>query len=172
MPVRVDVFTNEGMGRGVLRGARSPRDLLEAGFPIEIDDVTWQAFTAAGPTPSGPVAIAPDDIILLVADDDPFLPVHAAWHAVTIWAGPLVMSGELPTMPGFDPGRALTRPSGEFVLLRDLRIALAERPEAGEIAVEHGLVNRYAVEAIEADLDLGFHFPGAAVREASARPLA
>lgn len=172
MPVRVDVFTNEGMGRGVLRGASSPRDLLEAGFPIEIDQLSWQAFTAAPPIPSGSIAIVPDDVILLVADDDPFLPVHAAWHPVSLEAGPLRIEAELPTMPGFDPGRALTRPSGEFVLLRALRVGLAGRPEAGQLDIEHGLVNRYAVERIEADLDLGFHFPGAAMSQEGARPSA
>ena len=31
-------------------------------------------------------------------------------------------------MPGFDPGRALTRPSGEFLLLRDVRLSIARTP--------------------------------------------
>ena len=35
-------------------------------------------------------------------------------------------------MPGFDPGRALARPTGEFVFLRDARICLVDQPDAGE----------------------------------------
>ena len=35
--------------------------------------------------------------------------------AISLVVGPYIVAGELPTLPGFDPGRALTRPSGEFV---------------------------------------------------------
>ena len=66
-------------------------------------------------------------------------------------------------MPGFDPGRALTRPSGEFLMLRDIRLSVRARPEAGVAIGDHALVNRYAVDRIRADLMLGFFFPGAAV---------
>ena len=72
-------------------------------------------------------------------------------------------------MPGFDPGRALTRPSGEFLLLRDVRLSVRERPEAGVAVGDHALVNRYAVERIRADLMLGFFFPGAVVRRVGRR---
>jgi hypothetical protein len=68
-------------------------------------------------------------------------------------------------MPGFDPGRALTRPTGEFVLLRDVRLELIDRPDVGSVAMPHGFVNRYTVERVEADLMLGFFFPGAEVDE-------
>jgi hypothetical protein len=66
-------------------------------------------------------------------------------------------------MPGFDPGRALARPTGTFVLLRDVRIGLLERPDSGTDSHPQGLVNRYAVDAVEADLMLGFFFPGARI---------
>jgi hypothetical protein len=66
-------------------------------------------------------------------------------------------------LPGFDPGRALTRPSGEFLLLRDIRLSVRERPEAGVALGDHALINRYTVDRIRADLQLGFFFPGAAV---------
>jgi hypothetical protein len=69
----------------------------------------------------------------------------------------------MPTMPGFDPGRALARPTGEFVLLRDARIRLLDRDDAGEATAAELLVNRYAVDRVEADLMLGFFFPGAAM---------
>ena len=73
------------------------------------------------------------------------------------------MEGELPTLPGFDPGRALTRPSGEFLLIRDIRLSVRARPEAGVAIGDHALVNRYTVDRIRADLQLGFFFPGAVV---------
>jgi hypothetical protein len=69
-------------------------------------------------------------------------------------------------MPGFDPGRALTRPSGEFVLLRDVRISRGDRPGLEVARGDHAFVNRYAVEHIRAELMLGFFFPGAVVDEA------
>jgi hypothetical protein len=70
----------------------------------------------------------------------------------------------MPTMPGFDPGRALARPTGEFVLLRDAHVELIDRADAGEAVCTQILVNRYTVDRIEADLMLGFFFPGAAMK--------
>ena len=111
------------------------------------------------------MSIPSDDVLVAVADDDPGIPVHAAWHHVELEAGPYAIEGDLATLPGFDPGRALTRPSGEFLLLRDIRLSLREHPESGVSSGDHALVNRYAVERIKADLMLGFFFPGAAVDE-------
>ena len=91
------------------------------------------------------------------------MPVHANWHHIHLESGPYTLEGELATLPGFDPGRALTRPSGEFLLLRDIRLSVRARPESGVAVGDHALVNRYAVERIRADLMLGFFFPGAAV---------
>jgi hypothetical protein len=82
---------------------------------------------------------------------------------VLLDSGPYLVEGELATMPGFDPGRSLTRPSGEWVLLRDIRLSVREHPEAGVSMGDHALINRYGVERIQADLMLGFFFPGAAV---------
>ncbi len=45
------------------------------------------------------------------------MPVHPAWHDVILRAGPYLITGQMPTMPGFDPARALARPTGTFVLL-------------------------------------------------------
>ena len=71
----------------------------------------------------------------------------------------------MPTLPGFDPGRALTRPTGEFVLLKDVRIAprgTTDPPTSGGAPVgAFALVNRYSVESVACDLMLGFFFPGA-----------
>ena len=68
------------------------------------------------------MAIPVDDIIVAVPDADPSIPVHAVWHPIHLEAGPYLVDGEIPTMPGFDPGRALTRPAGSFVLLRDVSL--------------------------------------------------
>ena len=72
----------------------------------------------------GAVTIAADDVVLAIGDDEPATrgPRHVASRGVV--SGPWRLEGDLPTMPGFDPGRALTRPSGEFVLLRDVRMSL------------------------------------------------
>ena len=64
-------------------------------------------------------------------------------------------------MPGFDPARALARPTGEFVLLDHVRLALATAPDGGSIEHPLAWVNRYVVERVESDLELGFFFPGA-----------
>jgi hypothetical protein len=63
-------------------------------------------------------------------------------------------------MPGFDPGRALARPTGEFVQLRDVSVGLVA-DDADGLHRPVALVNRYVVDRVEADLMLGFFFPGA-----------
>jgi hypothetical protein len=173
MPIRVDAYTNTGMAGGWLLEAAHLREVLERGQPLELNRVTWQAMEDLSSTSHGTLALDPDDLVVVVGDDDSIVPVHAVWHQVGLDAGAYRIEGELPTMPGFDPGRALTRPSGEFVLLRDVRLTLIGRPELGTVEAAHGLVNRYAVERVEADLMLGFFFPGAAVdtsRLAAAKP--
>jgi hypothetical protein len=57
-------------------------------------------------------------------------------------------------MPGFDPGRALARPTGEFVQLRDVTISLLAEDGTG-LPRPMALVNRYVVDRVEADLMLG-----------------
>ena len=168
MPIRVEVYASSGMAAGSLRAAHHLREAVERGAPLELDRVTWQALPELTPIPLEELALEPDDVVVVVGDDETFLPVHAAWHAVTLHAGPYRIAAELPTMPGFDPGRALTRPSGEFVLLRDVRLELVGRPELGSVEAHHALVNRYAVERVDADIMLGFFFPGAAVDPAPA----
>ena len=98
-------------------------------------------------------------------------PIHASWHPVELDVGPYRLTGELPTLPGFDPGRALSRPGGPFVLLRDVRLDLVGHPEGGSVERRHAFVNRYAVERVAADIELGFYFPGATFLTAGGRPL-
>lgn len=163
MPIRIDAYTTTGMASGWLQGTARVREPLERGEPIHLASVTWQALEDLASTTLAELTLEPDDIVVLVSDDETLVPVHAAWHAVGLNAGPYRIEAELPTQPGFDPGRALTRPSGEFVLLRTVRLALLARPEVGTVEFDHALVNRYVVDRVEADLMLGFFFPGAEV---------
>ena len=115
-------------------------------------------------SPAGDITVTVDDIIVAVGDDEPSIPVHASWHRLGVEAPPYALTGELPTLPGYDPGRALARPTGEFVVLRD--VVLAADGVGEPVVAGVALLNRYAVERVEADLMLGFYFPGAALTEA------
>ena len=161
MTIRVDAYIAGGIARGGVAAEGHLRDALDAVSQLALERATWQGPDDPGPRPIGPVAIPVDDIIVAVTQADPSLPVHAVWHPVHLEAGPYVIDGEIPTMPGFDPGRALTRPAGSFVLLRDVRLTRAGRTFAGAAAIPEALVNRYMVDRVTAELMLGFFFPGA-----------
>ena len=167
MAIRVDVYTTGGMASGFLARSCPLREALSAEDRLQIDGSVWQGLEDPAPRPAGTVTIPIDDILFAVADDEPDAPIHAAWHHVLLDSGPYTLEGELATMPGFDPGRSLARPTGEFVLLRDVRLSLRGRPEAGISVGDHALINRYAVEQIRAELMLGFFFPGAAIAPSS-----
>ena len=163
MAIRVDAYTSGGMASGTLARPGALRDALEDDRALRLDQAAWQGLDDPASRPAGSLAIPSDDVLIAVADDDPGIPVHAAWHRIHVESGPYTIEGELATLPGFDPGRALTRPSGEFLLLRDIRLSVSARPEAGVALGDHALINRYTVERIRAELMLGFFFPGAAV---------
>ena len=170
MPIRVDAYITGGMASGVLARAGHLRDILDSAPSLDLERATWQALTDPAPRPTGDISIAVDDVLVAVADDDPTIPVHASWHDIALEVGPYRLEGEMPTMPGFDPGRALTRPTGEFVLLRDVRLGLVDDPRPTTPIGHHALVNRYGVERVRADIMLGFFFPGAAVDGAEPAP--
>jgi len=163
MAIRVDAYTSGGMASGTLARPGVLRDILETDGSLSLDGAAWQGLEDATAQPAGSLSIPSDDVLVAVGDDEPGIPVHAAWHHIHLESGPYTVEGELATLPGFDPGRALTRPSGEFLLLRDVRLSVRARPAAGVALGDHALINRYAVERIQADLMLGFFFPGAVV---------
>ena len=163
MAIRVDAYTNGGLASGVLARPGALRDALEDGGSLPLDGAAWQALGDAVASAAGSLAIPNDDILIAVGDDDPGIPVHAAWHHIHLETGPYTVEGEMATQPGFDPGRALTRPSGEFLYIRDVRLSVRSRPQDGVALGDHALINRYAVERIRAELMLGFFFPGATV---------
>jgi hypothetical protein len=161
MPIRVEMYLAGGVAGGVVARSGHLRDALETGEPIEVERASWTGLDGSSSAAPRGLLLEPDDLCIAVGDDDAGPPVHAAWHAVRLVVGPYVVEAELPTLPGFDPGRALTRPTGAFVLLRDVRISLVDRPDGGTATHPHALVNRYAVDEVTSDLMLGFFFPGA-----------
>lgn len=171
MPIRVEAYTAGGIVTGVVTRPGHLRDVLETSSDVVLEDAS-QAGLDASPVRTAEQSIATDDLLIAVSDEDQPGPVHAAWHPVRIEAGPWLVEGDLPTLPGFDPGRALTRPTGTFVLLRDVRVSLVDHPEAGENVHVSALVNRYAVDRVDADLMLGFFFPGAHIEAPAPATLA
>jgi hypothetical protein len=160
--LQVQVYTNEGIASGVVPDVTRFKDHLESSETIVLHGTRWQPL-AGGKESPGQVSIPVDDVVIAVSAEETHGPVHATWHPIRLEAGPYAVTGELATMPGFDPGRALTRPTGEFVVLRDVRISLLANPDLGDVAHAEALINRYDVDLVDADIMLGFFFPGAHV---------
>jgi hypothetical protein len=163
MPIRVEAYTAEGVATGVVAGHGPLRERLDGGGALLIEGSRWLPLDGFPERFSGDLDLPVDDILFAVADEPDGTPVHAQWHAIELDAGPYRVRGEMPTMPGFDPGRALARPTGDYVLLREGRITLIDRDDAGEATADRLLVNRYTVDRVACDLMLGFFFPGAAM---------
>lgn len=168
MSLSVEIFAADGIAVGVVARSGHLRDLLESGSSVLLERATWHPLDDSAARPSGELTIAPDDIYLATTDEAEDVPVHAQWHDIVLDVGPYRVSGQMPTMPGFDPGRALARPTGEFVQLRDVVIGLLAEGESTGLDRATALVNRYVVDRVEADLMLGFFFPGAVM--VSTRP--
>jgi hypothetical protein len=153
-------YTSEGILRGELSDAARLGEVLENEPEITLQQVRWQPHHGTvEPRPDS--AVSTDDLLLVVAPPETVTHVHSAWNPVTLVMPPYFVEGDLPTLPGFDPGRALARPSGQFVLLGHIRVgSLSSREDTRD---EHSFawVNRYAVERIDSQLELPFYFPGA-----------
>jgi hypothetical protein len=163
MPIRIEAYTLGGVVTGLLSWPGHLKDALETTPELLVERASFVPLDGRPASPTGDLPLVVDDVVLAVPDESMSGPVHAAWHAIHLEAGPYSIAGELATMPGFDPGRALARPTGTFVLLRDVTLSLLDRPDAGSVPHAQGLVNRYTVDAVEADLMLGFFFPGARI---------
>lgn len=161
MPIRVEVYEQTGVAIGVVARAGRLRAVLESGADLVVERAVWHPLDGSAPRPQGELTVVLDDILVAVADDGDDTPVHVQWHDIVVDVGPYRVAGQMATMPGFDPDRALARPTGEFVVLKDVRIALANDPDGGAVAQRAALVNRYVVDRVEADMMLGFFFPGA-----------
>jgi len=161
MPIRVEIYGASGVAIGIVARAGRLREVLESGLALLVEETAWHPLDGSAPRPGGAMSIAEDDILLAVADHVEDLPVHAQWHDISLDVGPYRVTGQMPTMPGFDPGRAIARPTGQFVLLRDVRIALRGDADGPSVTQPAAFVNRYVVDRVAADLMLGFFFPGA-----------
>ena len=163
MPMRVEAYTATGIVTGTVAAPGHVRGHVEGLSELLVEGSDWLPLDGSPGRKTGDMKLPVDDLLLLVSDELDDVPGHAQWHTIDLDAGPYRIEGELSTMPGFDPGRALARPSGQFVLLRDVRITLLSEPNGGDVRCAHALVNRYTVDRIAADIMLGFFFPGAAM---------
>jgi hypothetical protein len=156
----VEVFTPTGVLAGLTAGvplSHAGPDLTSA---LRVREGRWFPLNGSPASERRETQVAPDDILIVVTPPESIL-VHMTWFSVTLELGPYRVAGELATHPGFDPERALARPSGIFVPLRDARIELVDEAGAGAAERPHVHVNRYAVERVVATLMLGHFFPGA-----------
>jgi hypothetical protein len=160
MSEQLEVFTAEAVMSGTWASDTDVRDVLESTGTLRLQTPIWTPLEEAA-SAAAPDELAVDDVIAVVGDTDSRLSIHANWHDVVIDAGPYRITAQLPVLPGFDPGRALTRPGSTFLLIRDAKLELLGRPDAGELERPFALVNRYAVERVASDLVLGFFFPAA-----------
>jgi hypothetical protein len=163
VPIRFEAYTSEGVRRGVATGDARLGDLIELERELQVTSGHLAPLDGSSPIadPPGGITVPTDDLFVVVAPAETPVIVHPAWHDVTLQCGPYLVTGRMPTMPGFDPARALARPTGEFVLLDHVRLALAAAPDGPSIEHPLAWVNRYVVERVDSDLELGFFFPGA-----------
>jgi hypothetical protein len=156
----VEIYTPTGVVAGVTARVPLGTDGPDLNEPLAIGDARWYPLDGDKPTNRGDIRLQPDEILLVVTDE-PDMTVHMNLYAITIEAGPYRVSASIAMMPGFDPDRALTRPGGTFIPLRDATIELLERPDIAPAERVHIHVNRYAVERVISSLVLSFYFPGA-----------
>jgi hypothetical protein len=160
----VEIFTPTGVLAGLTAGTPltdGGPDLLAR---LRVQEGRWYPIDGGPPSYRGDTGVEPDDI-LVIATPEPELRVHMASYSVTLDVGPYRVSGSLATHPGFDPARALARPSTGFVALHGATIELLGQPGAGVAERAYVHVNRYAVESVSSSLMLGFYFPGARLLE-------
>jgi hypothetical protein len=158
-----------GIASGAVQPPWSTRDDLESERAVDPDGTTWYPLAGGAAEPRGHVHLEP------TARCSSCAPTSRTCHPLGLAPGradlgPYRITGELPTLPG--PGRALSRPGGPFVLIRDIRLELVARPEAGRVERPHAIINRYAVERVASDIDLGHYFPGARPLTTPGSPLA
>jgi hypothetical protein len=159
---QVEIFTPTGVVSGSTPRPTIGSDAKGAAAPLPVDASRWYPLDGTAPERRGSLTVAPDDILLVVLAPPPFS-VHASWYPIELEVGPYRLEARLPVSPGFDPARALARPTGAFVAIRDVAITLTGRNDAGIAERSYAQVNRYAVDRIRSNLMLGFFFPGATV---------
>jgi hypothetical protein len=161
MTIQFEAYTAEGIRHGAIASDGRLGDLLETLEQVDVEAGHLAYLDGSEAVQQGAARLEVDDFLVVVAPPETSGPAHSVWHDVRIHIGPYLLEARLPTLPGFDPARALARPSGSFVLLGDVRIGLGGRPDDGVDQHPLAWVNRYTVDRIESDLELGFFFPGA-----------
>ena len=157
---QVEIFTPTGVVSGSTARSTVASDARGAAAAMPVDSSRWYPLDGTAPERRGSVTVAPDELLVVILAPPPFT-IHASWYPIELEVGPYHLEARLPVAPGFDPARALARPTGAFVALRDVSISLAGRSDAGVAERNHAHVNRYAVDRIKSSLMLGFFFPGA-----------
>ena len=87
MSIRVDAYTSKGIATRVVERPGALRDLLEP-RRLTLTRASWRSMGAPGR--SGPSRTDPPDRRRPdrhVADDDPFIAIHAVWHPVRLEIG-------------------------------------------------------------------------------------
>ena len=143
MPMRVEAYTATGIALGIVAPDGHLREHVDGLQELRIDESDWLPIDGSAGRRVGELQVPVDDLLVLVSDELGDVPGHAQWHAIDLDAGPFRIEGELSTMPGFDPGRALARPTGQFVLLRGVQRLLRQ---AIPWTVEEGFVPDRNVE--------------------------
>lgn len=161
MNIDFEAYTVWGLVRGGIEADQPLHDLLNHETNVTVHDCAITPLTAGAVTERESAQIEVDDLLVVVAPPDVVAPIHASWNELMLGVGPYGVSGLLPTLPGYDPGRSLTRPSGHFVLLSNVAVSRIDRPSLVLARHRFAWVNRYAVTRVRSELELPYHFPGA-----------
>ncbi|HYM84661.1 MAG TPA: hypothetical protein VEY67_10960 [Candidatus Dormibacteraeota bacterium] len=163
MPIDIEAYTAEGILTGRSEASGRLREMVEILETVRVAPVT--VLPLHGTPRERGEDVVPTDELLLVVPEPVEGPVHTAWHDIRLSIGPWRVDAVLATAPGLDPGRALIRPGGTFIGVHDASVYRRVDPERPVGAHLDLLVNRYAVEEVECELALPFHFPGATIRQ-------
>jgi hypothetical protein len=166
MTVPLEAFLGETYLAGSFSGTHSEcRAVLDSGSVVDLDEITLVALAEleAGNAERSPTgSVGSDEIMILALPRDPDAPhVHKVHFPVRLTIGPYVVTGELTMFPGFDPARALTRPTSDFIDIHDAIVRIATPTGEIEQPYDEVAVNRFAVEHIVSEIDMTFWFPGA-----------
>jgi hypothetical protein len=167
----VEIYTPTGVVAGGAAGIPLTNDGPDLTSPLPVDDARWYPLDGGEPSQRGRVQVAPDDILLIVTDEEDMM-VHMNWYPITLDVGPYRVTATIAMLPGFDPDRALARPGHTFIPLRDVTIELLARGDVAAARRTHLYVNRYSVDRVASSLMLGFFFPGAQLTQPEAVPVA
>jgi hypothetical protein len=161
MAIDLEAYTADGLLTGSALNVHRTLDLLTSGEPAVLEGAVLAAFNGPAEQSDGLAEVDVDDLLVVVSADA-VTPFHAVWHRLMLDVGPYRVRGELPSLPGFDPSRAIARPGGPFVLIGHATVELRGAGlRSGINEHTHVWVNRYAVDHVESDIDLSVFFPGA-----------